>query len=338
MTYAQLLGQIQKGQFAPVYYLFGEEGYYLDQLEAALETHVLAGAEPSFNLEIFYGPEASGPALVGSARSFPVMAQRRLVLVREAHRLRKDAQEALAGYLDSAVASTVLAFVHREKKGLDARTAFARKLKAVGTVYEAKALYENQVPTAVEELLATRGIQIEPRALQLLVASLGTRLQRIAIELNKLSLQLPAEGPRRITEALVHELVGIDREFNVFELTLQLGLRQRAKAHQTVHYLLQQPKANPSVLVIGQLASYYTKLALLKQEGISGEKAIADTLGINPYFAKDYARALPLHTLPQLAAALQYIAQADRALKGITPTRMDEAHVLKTLVTQLVNH
>lgn len=336
MSFAKLIGDIQKGNFQPVYYLYGEEGYYLDQLEAALEKHVLAGAEPSFNLEIFYGPECQAGQLIASARSFPVMATRRLVLVREAHRLKKEALDALAVYLDNPVPSTVLAFVHREKKAPDARTAFGKKLKAQTTVFEAKALYDNQVPAAVESILQARGITIEPKALHLLVANLGTRLGRIVTEIDKLVLQLPSSGPKTITSALVHEFVGIDREFNVFELVNHIGARRVAQAHTTLHYLTQNLRANPAVLIIGQLYTYFSKLALLKQGKITSDKGIASALGIPPFFAKDYALALGNFSQEQLQRSLKHIASADQALKGITPTRMDEVHILKTLLFNLL--
>jgi DNA polymerase III subunit delta len=337
-TFQQLLAEINKGTFQPVYYLFGEEGYYLDQLEHALEQRVLAGAEPSFNLDVFYGAEATAAHIQAAVRSFPVMAPRRLVLVREAHKLRKDVTDKLTAQLDTPVPTTVLAFIHRDKKGPDARTGFGKKLKDKAVYYEAKALYDNQVPKAVEDIVALRGLQIEPAALQLLTASLGTSLQRIATELDKLALQLlPAgEGPRLITRNLVHELVGIDREFNVYELINQIGARQVAKAHQTLDFLLQNLKANPPVVLIGQLYGFFAKLALLKQEKIQEEGAIASALGIPPFFAKDYRKALGLYTYPQLTQGLQHIAQADQALKGILTTRMDEGHILKTLLFNLL--
>lgn len=336
MQFAELLKRIQAHDFQPVYYLFGEEDYYLDQLEAALEEHVLAGGEPSFNLEIYYGPEVQPGALIASARSFPMMAERRLVLVREAHRLKKDALDALALYLDDPVKSTVLAFVHRQKKGPDARTAFGKKLKTKAVLFEAKALYENKVPAAVEEILQARGIGIEPKALHLLVANLGTKLSRIATELDKLALQLPQDGPKTITASLVHAFVDIDREFNVFELTSHIGARRALQAHTTIHYLTQNLRANPPVLIVGQLYSYFSKLALIKQGNLTSDSAIASALGVPPFFAKDYGSAAAKYSLPQLLRGLKAIAKADQALKGITPTRMPEEHVLKTLVFELV--
>lgn len=338
MTFDQLVANIRKGQFAPVYALYGEESFFIDKLSTLLEEKVLAGADPSFNLDVLYGPETSANAILNAARSFPTFANHRLVIVREAHKLKKDDQERLAPYLEKPPASTVLLLVINDRKLPDARQKFGKALKAHATTYEAKPLYDNHMPSWIEGYLAEQGFTIAGDAAAMLVATLGTNLRLVANELDKILLNLKANpsAPRQVTRELVYEFVALDKDFNVFELLNQIGARQVGRAHLTLDQMLRNPKENPAVVVIGQLGTYFSKLAALKQQRIEGETAVAEALGLHPFVARNYVTALRHFSYAQLTQALHAVTAADRALKGITPTRMSEQHILKSLLYQLL--
>ncbi len=338
MTYDQLRTAIRKGQFAPVYALYGDESYFIDQLVTLIEQKVLAGSDPSFNLDVLYGPETSANAILNAARSFPTFANHRLVIVREAQKLKKDDQERLVPYLEKPPASTVLLLTFSDRKLPDARLKFGKTLKANATTYEAKPLYDNQVPAWIDAYLDEHGCTIAPDAAPIVVGALGTNLRLIANELHKIILNLNANpaAPRQITRELVYEYVAIDKDFNVFELLNQIGARQVARAHLTLDQMLRNPKENPAIVVLGQLGTYFSKLAALKQQRIEGEAAVAQALGLHPFVARNYVTALRHFSYPQLTQALHAVVEADHALKGITPTRMPEQHILKTLLYRLL--
>jgi DNA polymerase-3 subunit delta len=338
VTLAQLISSVRKRQFAPVYLLYGEESFFIEQAQRALEEHVLAGADASFNLDILYGPETSANQILNAARSFPTFAERRLVLVREAQRLKKDDQEKLVPYLDKAPPSTVLVLVHNDRKLPDQRLKFGKALKAHATLYEAKPLYENQVATWINEYAQEHQATVAPDAAHVLVAALGTNLRLIANELDKILLNLKAAEvkPAHVTRELVYEYVAIDRDYNVFELLNQIGARDIGKAHLTLDQMLKNPKENPSVVILGQLGTYFSKLAALKQQRIESEAGVAQALGLHPFVAKGYVAALRQFSYSQLTQAMHEVVQTDLALKGITTTRMPEGHLLKSLLYRVL--
>jgi DNA polymerase-3 subunit delta len=338
--YDELVRSIKARKFAPVYYLYGEEEYFTDRLAVLLEEHVLAGAEPSFNLDLLYGPDVNMAALAGLAKSFPVMASHRLVLVREANKINKTEREKLGDflvhYLEKPPPSTVLVFVQKDKSGPDKRTKLGKTLAAKAELFESKPLYDNQVPAWVTAYVHERGYSIDPDALQIVVASLGTDLKLIASELGKIEIQLQTTGRKNIDKNLVYEFIQVDKEFNVFELQNRIGARQVYAAHLTLDHMLRNAKANPPVVILGQLSGFFTKLGILKSEKAETDARVAQVLGIHEFIAKNYVLALRNYSYGAILAALKFLQEADFALKGINNSRMDETHVMKTLLYNLL--
>ncbi|MFW5659689.1 MAG: DNA polymerase III subunit delta, partial [Bacteroidota bacterium] len=230
MTFAQLSKQIEQGQFAPIYLIYGAEPYFRDKLVRQLEDTVLQPHERDFNQDTLYGNDVKAAQLLGIAKSYPTMAQRRLLIVKEAHRINKNELDALAGYLKAPVETTVLVFVWPHKSKPDGRTAFGKTIMKAATVFESKPIYENKVPGWINEMLAAKGFSIAPDALQVVAQSLGTNLQLIESELEKILLHLRLQKQTQITRAMVHEFIAIDKDFNVFELQDALGKGESARA------------------------------------------------------------------------------------------------------------
>jgi DNA polymerase-3 subunit delta len=334
LTYPALRKDIEAGKLAPVYFLFGAETYFLDKLVALLEEKVLAGADRSFNLDVVYGNEINASQLVGLAKQYPTMAPRRLVVAKEAHRIRKDQFDTLAAYLEQPAPTTTLVLVWPDRKGPDARTRFGKAI-ARTVVFESKTLYDNQMPAWVEEQARAQDLEITPEAAHLMAEALGTNLGLVENEVAKLRLLMMGSGRRRVNRDDVLESVSIDKEFNVFELQTALGMRQYSRAQRIISYMAQNLKENPAVMVVSQLFGYYLKLGILLQENARTEAEAAKLLGLNPFVAKSYVACSRVHTLPLIRRNLALLLEADKALKGLTPTRMGDEHVLKTLVLQL---
>lgn len=337
--YDELQREIGKGQLVPVYLLYGEEGYFIDKITAQLELAALAGAEPSFNLDVVYGSETSGAALVAAARSFPVMAARRLVLVKEANKLKKDDTEKLASYLEQPNPQTVLVLQHRSKDTPDKRTRYGKLISAAKgiAVMESKPLRDYKMAPWIEGEIKRRNATADADAVAILVQHLGTNLLRIEQELDKLMLGLADTPKRHIDKRLVYDSVNIDREFNVFELRDLIGERKVAQAHHTLEQLLKNTKGGGQAIpVVASISKYLTDLGVLHYNKVSNEANIATTLGINPFFAKKYVGALRNYSYRQVLNGLQAAHEADLALKGISGTGTDDMHVLKTLLWRVM--
>ncbi|MEL6143617.1 MAG: DNA polymerase III subunit delta, partial [Bacteroidota bacterium] len=255
MNFDQLLSAFGKKEFVPIYLLHGPEAYYIDQLEAAIEAHALQEHEKAFNHTIIYGKDADHLTIVDAARRFPMMAERQLVVLREAQDMRTLNQ--LAGYAEKPSPTTVLVICHKHKK-LSGTTKLAKAIKKNGVSFEAKPLYDNQVPDWVQRYLKRRKYSIEPAASELLGEYLGTSLSKIANELDKLLLNVPTGTT--ITVKIVEEQVGISKDYNVFELNKALGMKDPVKANRIVNYFTANPKAGPLPVVLGSLYTYFSKL------------------------------------------------------------------------------
>lgn len=337
MTYPQLLTAIRQRQFVPVYYLHGEEGYFIDKLVAALDAEgaVLGPGEAAFNREVFYGPDAKAGAVLNACRSFPLMAERRLVIVKEAHRMPKPELDKLGSYLAQPVPSTVLVLAFKDRQaGLPKAAAAAAKQHGVD--FHARKLYDRDVQQWTQGLIQEAGLEVDPDIPNILVDHLGTNLNLIENELNKMMLVLKAQGQNRLSRDLVFEMTDIDKEFNVFALIQALSERHRYRAHLIINRLTQNTKIHPPVMVIGGLYRFFHQLALVHKYKLRDPNAIRDTLKVNYFQAKDFAQASRQYDLGRVYRNIGYIQDADLALKGLVYTQMDESHILKTLIWKLL--
>lgn len=276
----------KKGNFKPVYWLEGEEPYLIDQLMDYAEHKILPESEAGFNLSVFYGRDANWADVVNACRRYPMFAERQVVLLKEAQQM-KDVEK-LEGYIEQPLSSTVFVVSYKDKK-VDARTKFAKTLKAKGEVFTTKKLYDNQLPEWTNSMVQSHGLTIAAKALHLLVDHIGNDLSRLQNEVEKLAVNL---GQRKnITEDDIEQYIGVSKEFNVFEMQDAIGKKDLAKAIRIVQYFEKNPKAAPIQLILPSLYNFFSKVYMIFSAGTTDEKAIAASLGINPYFMKDYMQA-----------------------------------------------
>lgn len=335
MEFEVLKREIQAGKFAPLYYFFGEESYFLDKLTGLLESKVLNPGEETFNKAVIYGNEAKAGRLMGELRSFPMMAEHRLVLLKEAQQMNKAELEKLVPYLKQPLQSTVFVIVFKGKK-MDGRSKAFKAIKENGVIFESKSLYENQVSNWIGKFLKERDYTLEPSALQVLVAYLGNNLSLIESELEKIFIYLGPET-KHIPLPVVYEMINVDKDFNVFELINALGVRDHSKSHFIINQMMKNVKDHPPILVVFQLFKFYQRLALLQSKKLARVDDIGRFLRIHKFIAGQYATALRNYNARDLQRNLVAVLEADLFLKGVHSTHMSGEHVMKTLVYKLLN-
>ncbi len=256
VTFEEIISDLRKRIFKPVYFLAGDEPYYIDLITDYIEEKVLTEAEKAFNQVIIYGEDTSVPAIIDTARRFPMMASHQVVIVKEAQSLRKI--EDLLFYLEKPLLSTILVLNYKYKT-LDKRTKLYKLLDTQCVYFESMRLRDYQVPAWIERYLMTKGIKINPDASSMLTEFLGTDLHKIVNELDKLLITLP-EGKPVITSALIEKNIGISKDYNNFELQKAIGEKNILKANMIVHYFANNPKDNPITLTIASLFGLFTKI------------------------------------------------------------------------------
>lgn len=327
----KIINDIKAGKIKPIYFLMGEEPYYIDRITEYLENSLLSEDEKGFNQIVLYGRDTSIDEIVANAKRFPMMAERQVVIVKEAQELAKTIDK-LEAYAQNPQPTTVLVFAYKFKT-LDKRKKVTKTLEKHGLVYESKKMYENQVGQWINRVLQGRGYSIEPKANAMLVAFLGNDLSRIANELNKLEIILPKGST--ITPNHIEENIGFSKDFNVFEFRKAIGEGNKAKAHQIATYFAQNQKENPMVVVNGQVFSFFS--ALLQYHGLKDKSPgnVAKTLKVNPYFVNDYIEAskrFPMRKVSEIVAALRSI---DVKSKGVGAANLNDAELYKEMLLSI---
>ncbi|MDX1905900.1 MAG: DNA polymerase III subunit delta [Bacteroidia bacterium] len=337
MTFDQILQQIRKRQFAPVYYLYGEETYFIDKIAHLLDEPgaVLGEGEADFNRTLLYGPDVQGGQVINACRGFPVMAQHRLVIVREAHRLPKAEIEKISTYLKQPVPSTVLVLAWKDRKSGLPKAASDAAAKH-GVVFHAKKMYDSDVQRWTDEQLAASGFEADPGLGAILTANLGANLNLIENELEKMYILLRATHQTRISKEFVFQMINVDKEFNVFELVHSLSEKDLYRAHLIADRLTQNTRLNPPVLIVNGLFQLFHHVALVHQHKLRDPNSVKNQFGVNYYQAKDYTTAAQKYSLAHTYRNIGYIQEADLLLKGMGGTLMDEQHIIKTLIWRLM--
>jgi DNA polymerase-3 subunit delta len=336
-TADKVLQDLKAQKYAPVYFLHGEESFYIDLITNYIEDNVLTAGERGFNQVVLYGRDTAMGVIINQARRFPMMAERQVVIVKEMQALsdlgKEESNQLLEGYITKAQPSTVLVLAHKHKT-LNKTTKLYKALEKNAVVVESKKVYENQLPTWITAYLKTKNYKIEPKAIQLLVEAIGAELGRLSTELDKLCLNISPETP--IDEKLIEKYVGISKDYNVFELQNALAGKDYYKATQILKYWEANPKKQPLIPTLAMLYGYFTKLVLAHAESDKSDQNLAKVLKINPYIVKDYRPALNNYSLMRLVQIIGYLREADLQVKGIAPAGDTEADILKELVFKIM--
>ncbi|GAA4272282.1 DNA polymerase III subunit delta [Aquimarina gracilis] len=328
----QIVTDIKSGNIKPIYFLMGEEPYYIDRISEFIDKNVLAEEEKGFNQMILYGRDVTIEDIVSNAKRFPMMAERQVVIVKEAQDLSRTIEK-LADYVENPQPSTVLVMCYKYKK-IDKRKKLYKVISKNGVIFEGKKLYENQVADWIRRVLAGAKYGIEPKAAQMLVEFLGTDLSKINNELEKLKLIIPSGS--QITADQIEENIGISKEFNNFELRKAVGSRNVVKAHRIINYFAQNPKDNPLVVTISLLYSFFSQV--LQYHGLSdkSQRNVASALKVNPYFVKDYTEAAHNYPMKKVSAIIALLRDADVKSKGVGAANLPQGDVLKELLVKIM--
>jgi len=331
--FKSIRSDLNNRKFSPVYFLVGEkETFFVDLIANLIEDTVLSEEEKAFNQSILYGKDMTIEDIIGQAKQYPMMAEHRVIIVREAQSLMKSL-ESLAAYVEQPQQSTILVFCIKHKK-MDGRLKVTKLVKKKAVYFESKPLYDNKVPQWISETLATSGLTIAPKASEMLVEFLGTNLSHIYKELEKLQFILPKGA--HITPELVEENIGISKDFNNFELTKAIGLKNELKAQQIVFYFAQNPKNHPLLLTTAQLNSFFIKLLRFHALKDKSQYAAAKALGVNPFFVKDYSYAAQNFSMKKASYALSLIREVDMKGKGVQANQIPHGDLLKELLVKLM--
>ncbi|MGS2726490.1 DNA polymerase III subunit delta [Psychroserpens sp. BH13MA-6] len=329
----QIVADIKKGQLKPIYFLMGEEPYYIDAISDYIETHVLAEEEKGFNQMVLYGRDVSIDDIASNAKRFPMMAERQVVIVKEAQDLSRQIEK-LVSYAENPQPTTVLVINYKYKK-IDKRKALYKALKKHGSVvFESKKLYENQVSDWIRRVLSGKNYSISPKAAQMLVEFLGTDLSKINNELEKLKIVLP-EGTQ-ITPEHIEQNIGISKDYNNFELRKAIGERDSLKAFKIINYFADNPKDNPMIMTVSLLFNFFSQL--LHYHGLNDKnpRSVVSALKINPYFVNEYvtaARNFPMRKVSQVVATLR---EFDVKSKGVNSNAVPQGDLLKELMVRIL--
>lgn len=333
ITYEEIISDLKKRIFKPVYFLAGEESFYIDLISDYIEENVLPEAERSFNQVILYGEDTSVAAIIDTARRFPMMSSHQVVIVKEAQSLRKI--EDFLFYLEKPQPSTILV-INYKYKAVDKRTKFYKALSTHAVYFESPRLRDYQVPGWIERYLMAEGIKTDPNASAMLTEYLGTDLHKIVNELNKLLITLPTDKPV-ITTSLIEKNIGISKDYNNFELQKAVGEKNILKANRIVRHFAGNQKDNPITLSIASLFSFFSKLLTYHYLTDKSKNNVAAALKINPYFVREYELSATKYSLAKTVQVIALLRTYDMKSKGYGDLSSEAGDLLKELVFKIMH-
>ncbi len=324
----KIIADIKNRKLKPIYFLMGDEPYYIDLIADCIDKTVLTEDEKGFNQVVLYGRDTTVEDVVANAKRYPMMAEYQVVIVKEAQELSRNIDK-LESYAENPQPTTILVFCYKYKT-LDKRKKVTKNIEKNGVLFESKKLYENQVGNWITQALIASGYKIEPKASAMLVEFLGTDLSKISNELDKLKIILP-QGTL-INAEHIEKNIGISKDYNVFEFRSALGEKNILKANRIAQYFAQNPKDNPITLITSQVFAFY--LQLLQYHGLSDKSPanVAKVLKVNPYFVKDYETAARNYPMKKVSAIVAALREIDLKSKGVGANALPPNELLKEML------
>jgi DNA polymerase-3 subunit delta len=333
VTYEEIIADLKNRIFKPVYFLAGEEPYYIDLITEYIQEKVLPEDEKAFNQIILYGDDTNIASIIDTARRFPMMASHQVLIIKEAQSLKK--LDDLVIYLEKPLLSTILVFSYKYKT-IDKRTKLYKTLESQGVYFESARIRDYLIPAWIERYLMVKGIKTDPSASAMLTEYLGTDLHKIVNELDKLIITLPPGKPF-ITTALIEKNIGISKDYNNFELQKAIGEKNILKANMIVHYFANNPKDNPITLSIASLFGFFSKLLTFHYLTDKSKNNAAAVLKINPYFVKDYENSASKYNVSKTVQIISLLRTYDMKSKGFNDPGTDPGELLKELVFRILH-
>ncbi len=328
MTFDQISKDLKARKYEPIYFLHGNEPYYIDQLTHNFEHNILDEAERSFNLTILYGKDVDHKTVIDSARRYPMMASHQVVILKEAQSMKTLSDLSL--YLENPSSSTLLVICYKHAR-FDKRTKFAKLVLKKALVFESKRIYDNQMPAWINNYLDKKGYKIGSRETSLIAEYLGNDLNKVANELDKLAINLTSG--HQITQDDIEEYIGISKDYNIFELQNALGTRDKEKTYRIIGYFQSNPKNNPLVMVVGTLFGYFTKIYQMHALRQAADREVQKVLGLSTtYFVKDYRRASQAYNKTQTERILSLLREYDLKSKGVDRVNVTDQSLMQEMI------
>lgn len=332
MSVEKILSEWKIGAYKPIYWLEGEESYFIDKIMDYAEHKILNESEAGFNLTVFYGRDADWTAVVNACRRYPMFAERQVVLLKEAQHMKEI--EKLEGYVNKPLTSTIFVVAYKEKK-LDGKTKLAKAVKKDGELFQTKKLFEYQLPEWTKNMIQSKGHDITPQALQLLIDSIGNDLSRLENEVEKIWINLG--NTKTIDESAIEKYVGVSKEFNAFELQAAIGKKDLAKAIRIIQYFQANPKAVPIQLILPAVYSYFSKVYSIFGMDDKSENALKPLFSNNFYAAKDALATAKSFGIQGVEKILLLLHEYNLRSIGINDTGTSDADLMKEMVVKMVS-
>ena len=333
-TYEEIVRNLKNRVYAPVYFLMGEEDYYIDRISEYIMDTVLSDTEKEFNQTVVYGADTDIASVINTARRYPMMAEYQVVVVKEAQNLKN--LDGLIYYLQKPLRSTILVFCYKHGT-LDRRKKVTAEIEKAGVLFESKRIKDAQLPGFISAYLKRKQVEIEPKASEMMAEFVGADLNRMAGELEKLIITLP-KGVRRITPEQIERNIGISKDFNNFELRNALIAKDVFKANQIVKYFEENPKSNPLQLTLSVLFNFFANLMLAYYAPEKSDQGIAAQLGLrSPWQAKDYVTAMHRYSGVKVMQIIGAIRTCDVKSKGMGNASATDGDLLRELVYMILH-
>jgi DNA polymerase-3 subunit delta len=334
VSFENIVLNLKNKIYTPVYFLYGEESYFIDVISDYIEKNVLSELEKEFNQTIIYGKDIDIPTLTSYARRFPMMANYQVIIVKEAQDLNKI--EELESYILNPMESTLLVLCYKYEK-IDRRKTIFKSIEKKGILFESARIYDNKIPDWIAEYVKKHNYSISAKACFLLAEFLGNDTSKIVNEISKLIINIPEK--QEITEEFVEKNIGISKDYNVFELQKALGKKDILKANQIINYFADNPRDNPLVKVIPLLFSYFSKILIFHHLPDKSRNNVASALSINPFFVVDYQHAAANYNTNKLISIISILREYDLKAKGVdsNSTSFPDGELMKELVFKILH-
>ena len=332
MNFDQIIKDLKNKVYHPVYVLMGEETYFIDKISDYIEHHVLEEAEKEFNQQVLYGLETDVPTIIGEAKRFPMMANHNVLIIKEAQNLKKI--DDLSSYIDQPQSTTILVLCYKYKK-LDKRKSLAKTVAKKGVLFEAKKLYDNQIPEWVMTEVKKRKFTISPKVALMITEYLGNDLSKVSNEIEKLSINL--KQGEEITASLVEKYIGLSKEFNYFELNNSLGTKAVFKSNQIIRYFSGNEKKFPFPVIVGSIYRFFSQLLHYQFLKDKSRNNAASALKVHPFFIKDYETAARKYDIKSVVSVIAHLREFDLKSKGVNNSGTTTKELLKELIFKILH-
>ena len=334
ITCDDILKELRAKQYRPVYYLMGEEPYYIDLIADYITDNILTETEKEFNLTVVYRADVDIATVINAAKRYPMMSEHQVVVVKEAQNIRN--MEELSYYLQKPLLSTILVICHKHGV-LDRRKKLAAEIEKTGVLFESKKVKDAQLPAFITSYMKRKGIDVEPKATAMLADFVGADLSRLTGELEKLIITLP-KGHTRVTPEQIEKNIGISKDYNNFELRSALVEKDVLKANKIIKYFEENPKTNPIQMTLSLLFGFFSNLMLAYYAPEKSEQGIANMLGLRtPWQAKDYLAAMRRYNGVKTMQIIGEIRYADAKSKGVGNPSLSDGDILRELVFKILH-